>query len=39
MDYKVPQLDTNSDLIENLNNIEKIIDDLNIRRDKGLMPL
>jgi Fic family protein len=36
MDYKVPLLDTNPDLTENLNNIEKIIDDLNDRRDKGL---
>lgn len=36
MDYKIPLFDTNPDLNENLNNIEKIIDDLNDRRDKGL---
>jgi len=34
--YEIPKIDLDVELEENLGNIEKIIDDLNRRRDKGL---
>jgi Fic family protein len=36
MDYQVPKYQLADDLEESLNNIEKVIEDLNQRRDKGL---
>jgi Fic family protein len=36
MKYEVPQIKLEDDTIENLGRIEKVIDDLNERRDKGL---
>lgn len=36
MKYKVPKISANLDLSENLKNIDKIIDNLNKRRDSGL---
>lgn len=36
MIYKVPSIKISEDIQENLNSIEKVIDDLNARRDKGL---
>lgn len=36
MEYKVPEIDLSDDLSESLNNIEKVVEDLNQRRDKGL---
>ncbi len=36
MRYTVPNFELSDDLKESLNNIEKVIDDLNARRDKGL---
>jgi Fic family protein len=36
MIYKIPNISANLDLNENLKNIEKTIDNLNKRRDKGL---
>ncbi|MEW8409838.1 MAG: hypothetical protein AB2696_13475 [Candidatus Thiodiazotropha sp.] len=38
MDYKVPEVEVSDDLDESLNNIEKVINDLNTRRDSGLDP-
>jgi Fic family protein len=38
MEYQVPQNDLNPELVENVKNIEKVIDQLNQRRDKGLSP-
>lgn len=36
MKYNIPIISDNQDLEENLKNIEKVIDDLNSRRDSGL---
>ncbi len=36
MEYKVPEITFSDDLEESLDNIEKVINDLNERRDKGL---
>jgi Fic family protein len=36
MDYDIPNFELNVDLEESLQNIEKVIEDLNQRRDKGL---
>ena len=36
MNYKVPIFEINGEIEESLNNIEKVIKDLNIRRDKSL---
>lgn len=36
MNYKIPNISASLDLTENLKNIDKIIDNLNHRRDKGL---
>lgn len=36
MEYEVPKIDLSDDLSESLNNIEKVVEDLNQRRDKGL---
>lgn len=36
MQYEVPKIDLSDDLEESLNNIEKVVEDLNQRRDKGL---
>jgi len=36
MQYEVPKIDLSDDLSESLNNIEKVVEDLNQRRDKGL---
>lgn len=38
MNYKIPNIAASLDLTENLKNIEKTIDTLNKRRDKGLDP-
>lgn len=38
MEYKIPNIDISDDLEEALNNIEKVINDLNKRRDDGLDP-
>lgn len=38
MEYQVPELDVSDDLRESLDNIEKVISDLNVRRDAGLDP-
>jgi hypothetical protein len=38
LDYKIPEIIINDDLEESLDNIEKVISDLNERRDKGLEP-
>lgn len=38
MNYKIPNISANLDLNESLKNIEKIIDNLNKRRDNGLDP-
>lgn len=38
MEYTIPKIDINDDLGESLDNIEKVINDLNERRDKGLDP-
>ena len=36
MIYKVPQIELQNELKENLDKIEKVIDELNVKRDKGL---
>ena len=36
MIYRVPNISANLDLTENLKNIDKTVDNLNKRRDKGL---
>jgi len=36
MEYVIPDFELDADLKESLDNIEKVIDDLNARRDKGL---
>lgn len=36
MKYLVPKIDLPLDIQENIKNIDKVIDDLNVRRDKGL---
>ena len=36
MNYKVPIFEINGEIEESLNNIEKVIKDLNIRRDQSL---
>jgi Fic family protein len=38
MEYQIPKSDLNPEIAENLKNIEKVIDQLNQRRDKGLSP-
>lgn len=36
MIYKIPEIELPLEVVENLTNIDKVIDDLNRRRDKGL---
>jgi len=36
MKYRVPTLNLSDELNENLKNIEKVVDELNFRRDQGL---
>lgn len=38
MEYQIPKSDLNPELVENIKNVEKVIDQLNQRRDKGLSP-
>ena len=36
MQYTIPEIELDGELEESLNNVEKVIKDLNKRRDKGL---